>query len=468
MSVAEIQASWKNMTIDERLEAIHKGLGITGDDVNDWKGSWAKLKGDLGNSIMPILTDMGKTVLPALTPILQGVADAFRSFSSATGGMGPVILVIGAAITGLILIVAGLYAAVAPLLVTAGPIIAVVAGIAALALGFVALYNNVGWFKDGVDGLIESLTSFYNDSLVPLGQYLYSVFVNAWNQLSSALNVAWNDYLAPFIDWLSSTFGPIFGQAGGSVDYFGIVFNILSMIVQHVIDVIVAYIQMLWTVISNIFGIIGDLIKGDWLSAWNRAGTIVQSVLDFINTLLWGLPGKVWNAAVSAGQSIYNGLQSGIGNLFGMVSAEFWNVVNAIKNIAGQVWQAAVNVGNSIVNGIKSALHINSPGLVHDLISQEMQYSTDAISDASGDAYSAALGYGDAIAAGISDSDMVVNNPTSKLDININANSNISAPNGLTDSTLNNIARNSASVIIDDEFIKVLRNKTKLYDNKGN
>lgn len=106
-----------------------------------------------------------------------------------------------------------------------GPIGIAILVIGALVAAFVWAYNNVAWFRDGVNAALSAVGGFFvtawNDYIWPVLQWLWTAlkfvgaiiftvlvapFVIAWNILSALFLWAYNSAIAPVLGWIGDKF----------------------------------------------------------------------------------------------------------------------------------------------------------------------------------------------------------------------------------------------------------------------
>lgn len=242
------------------VERMVEGVRIFGDA---WSGSSDKLKASgfegfmarLGQSARGAFDYFQSTVLPVLQDLARFAWDnraAIAAFIGAFAVFKTVSFVVGL-VNGIKLAFLGLNAAM-----RANPIGIVVTLIAALVAGLVWAYNNVEWFRDGVNA--------------------------AWAGIQAAVSFAWNSVIKPvfnaLVGFVRDVLGPIFSWLWQNVikPVFGWIGNFISTAWNHVI----------WPVFSAIAdtvgGVLGPIFK--WL--WND---IIKPVWGGISRTI----GDIWN-----------------------------------------------------------------------------------------------------------------------------------------------------------------------------
>lgn len=160
----------------------------------DWDATVQGLSVTFGAVLLPVLTTALGYVRDNVVPIIQS-ATAF--FSRHADEIGHVIQVVGP-LVGIVAGVVGairVWTAVQGLLnvvMSMNPIGIVVIAIAALVAGVIWAYNNVGWFKDGVDlafkGIAIIATWLWNNALQPFFKFLVEGMATSMRWIAGLLD----------------------------------------------------------------------------------------------------------------------------------------------------------------------------------------------------------------------------------------------------------------------------------------
>lgn len=166
----------------------------------------------LGEKVVDILVDMeptitkiidGITVLlewfDKLDPTLQTIIIAFLALVAA---VGPLLVVLGSVISavGTIIGMFGAGGLLAGLGAVIGPILLVVAALGVLVVAFLWLYDNVKWFRDGVNVQIEAIKTniqvfvdIVSGMLHALADFLNGDFSGAWEAVGGTVKKVFQD-----------------------------------------------------------------------------------------------------------------------------------------------------------------------------------------------------------------------------------------------------------------------------------
>lgn len=218
------------------------------------------------NSLMLAAKDVGKVFAPYIqqaAEALKSFAEWFRSLDDGTKNMivtigavvaavGPILVALGTVmgavgkITGAVEILSGAFVKLIGFL-AANPFILVIAGIAALVAGLIWAYNNVEWFRNGVN----------------------TAFTFIKNVMIGAFSTVWEN--------LKGTFTGIMNFVKAQIENMKLIFNGL---IDFFNGVFTGNWRKAWDGIVNVFkGIFGGIVN----SAKAPVNAMIKMINDFIN-----------------------------------------------------------------------------------------------------------------------------------------------------------------------------------------
>lgn len=160
------------------------------------------------------------------------------------------------------------------------------------------LYDNV--LKPIWDKILTGLAELWDEHLKPLWETLVSFI----SKLVEAILTLWNNALAPLINWIINTFGPMF------VNIFGGVWDTVKEVAGNLIDAV----KNIFKALGGLLDFITGVFSGDWNKAWEGIKTFfkglwdgivdvvkapVNLIIGFINTMVGGIVDGV-NIAIRA------------------------------------------------------------------------------------------------------------------------------------------------------------------------
>ncbi|QIN94347.1 tape measure protein [Arthrobacter phage Abba] len=218
-----------------------------------------------------------------------------------------------------------------------GPVAWIVAGIAALVAGLVWAYNNVDWFRAGVDAAFRWIGD--------VAKSVVDWVVGAWSNIVDW----WNATLMPAIQAVGKWFGDLFTNVGNwARDFVGFFVDGWGMIVDFFNGVLVPAVQAVGAFFAPVFDWIGRLV-------WNFATIAVflfRRLVDFWNGVLMPALQNLGNFIGTIFTWIYTTLIKPyidliVGAFNGVVA--FWNDIfmpglQALGNFIGTIFSWIYNV----------------------------------------------------------------------------------------------------------------------------
>lgn len=270
------------------------------------------------------------------------------------------------------------------------PILLIVGAIVLIILVVDQIGKTLGWWdnwKEMLDAIVNGLNriwqAFINN---PNVQGFIKDIQGLFGALGGAIQwVAWQ--VLQFFGWKDD--GGEVDIVRGIIDVFGALGDILGKIVNAVkwfFTVTAPIWQAIFTVISipvrAIIGLLRGIIciilgcspgivpamqtlAGVFRSIWNGLASFLTNPIGTILRLLNGLTGNFFSIARNMGLSLWNGLNSILGGLPQRVWQTFWNMLNNLKRIPQMIWGTAQDIGQQAYNGLDSAVSGLTGGLVH-------------------------------------------------------------------------------------------------------
>jgi tape measure domain-containing protein len=174
-------------------------------------------------------------------------------------------------------------------LVALGPVGWIIAGIGLLVAGVIWAYNNIGWFKDGVDAAFRWISDVVKIAV--------DWIVGAFNNLVSF----WNTDVMPGLDALGKFFSDTFTNIGNwardfvgfFVDGWGMIVDFFNGVLMPAVQAVGAFFapildwigRLIWnfaTIAVFVFMRIVDLWNGVLLPALQNLGNWFMSILNWI------------------------------------------------------------------------------------------------------------------------------------------------------------------------------------------
>jgi hypothetical protein len=228
----------------------------------------------------------------------------------------------------------------------ANPIGIVVAALALLVAGVIWAYQNVGWFRDGVNAAWQWISSVTMSVFGAIGGFLAGVWSNiqgfsiaASQAITGGISGAW-----------SALSGFTMGIFSGIAGFLSGIWNgIRSFAIGAVAGLAAGVIGGFNNVVSfgrSAFSGLQGFLGGVWGNIVSGASGMVGNVLGFFGSLpgrIMGALGGLGGMLVSAGTSAMQGF------------------INGVTSMAGRIFSAAVDAVRGAIDGVKNFLGIKSP-----------------------------------------------------------------------------------------------------------
>lgn len=314
----------------------------------DWFG---KLSPEMQGAIMG-----GVAVAAAIGPALIGIGKAFKAVETAIAVVKAAQLAYAGAAAGVTLATNLQTAA------TTGQKVAMLAGAAAsrVAAGAQAVFNAVMnanpimLIVTAIAALVAGLIWFFTQTKV--GQEMWANFMKflqeAWTNIASFFTTIWEG----IVQVATTVWNAIMTAIGAVVDWFQ---AYVWPVIQFVIDMIVAYFQMYWMVVSTVWNAIMAVIQAvvDWFmsSVWPT----IQAFIDFLVALF----NFLWQAAVFAWQSMIDFIVAIVTTVVNWLVEQWnmfllgWSIIwQAVSDFFTTIWNAIVAFITPIVNAIAQVI----------------------------------------------------------------------------------------------------------------
>ena len=250
-----------------------------------------------------------------------------------------------------------------------GPVGWVIGAIVAIGAGFIAAYENIGWFRDGVDAALRAVGGFFSwlwtDIIQPVFVAVQGAIGAVGNWFTGTAVPAFQAAVAflggIFVSFYETTLKPIFDSAAVIIGGFALFFRGIGQLIASIVTyIIVPLFQFLWQQIVANFVAIGQTISGWWDAAvaiFNQVVSFIQSTLSAAFTWLYeSVIRPVFTAIGDAAMWMWNNVLKPTFdawvNFFTVVipQALNWLYQNAIKPVFDAIAQAVVWYWNNLIS----------------------------------------------------------------------------------------------------------------------
>lgn len=265
----------------------------------------------------------------------------------------------------------------------AWPILLIVGALVSLILILDQIGKSLGWWtnwKTMLDAIVNGL------------KRLWSAFINNPNVQGFIKDIqGLFAGVGGVINWVAEAILQLFGieDNGEQVDAVRMiidVFGALGRVLGDIVNVFKAVFGAIYTVtapiVSAIVWVLGSIIcilvgcSPGIIPALNSLNEVFRRVFNglasFVNNPIGTIVRAIrswqsllFSVAKNIGQSIWNGLNSVLGGLPQRVWQIFWNMINNLKQIPNQIFNTAQQIGTGIWDGMDSAISGATGGLIH-------------------------------------------------------------------------------------------------------
>mgnify|MGYP004470939517 FL=1 len=330
-------------------------------------------------------------IVAAIGPLLITIGKISTGISAVTGALskakniGKIVGVLG----NLKSTISGIFA-----VIKAGGMFSVVGIIAAIVTSVVVLYNKCEWFRDAVDPIIQTIASFFTETIPQAWNYLMNCFSGIpawwsgiWQQVSDFFTGIWTSMMQnPVVSELVTMITKLWKNG---VDTWQGVWKGLVTIAQGVWEMlkntILAPVLLLIDLVTGDFEKLNTDMQKIWTNMKNAANKIWSGIKTVVTTLVRGLKlgveilflglkstaNRIWEnlkknilnivanlkeKAVEAFRKMVDGIENTLSGLGTVVENGFRSAISFITSLPGKAWNWGVDFINGIANGIRSAM----------------------------------------------------------------------------------------------------------------
>lgn len=357
--MAPVQAAGGGLigTLKEITGAIADATATKG--FQDAIGAVAQVMGTLAGTVGPLLGQALAAIGPIFTTLGPPVE---RLISNLGDALSPIIEALGPVLAAAADAVGVLVDALSPLLPVAGDLIA------SLLPPLVPLLESIGDVFAQAAPVVKLLAETLSTALAPVIAQLPAIITPLATHLTKMA-----EQIFPVLADLVVELAPSFAQMGVAL---GQVLVAAGPLLTAISQLVIQFVSGLMPVIKPLIGLIGNLaaifaghlsnvltkvvvpaitaitslLKGDFSGAWEGAKRIVSGAISTMNSLLQGLPGKLFSALSSlAGRMRQRATEAGTA-LASTVSAKVSEAVNWLRGLPGRAYSALASLGSMLRN----------------------------------------------------------------------------------------------------------------------
>lgn len=382
-----------NALMDDILAEKKKGLGMQLQALN---AHWETMKKEIGLALMPVLVPL-IGILNKMMSAFEHLSDPVKKFLVIGGALTGVLLVVGGSILAFIgtfgmFVASASYAAAGLSIIGSalGSLVAPVAVVIALVAGLKYAWNNdiggirevtsrfVDWFKgifsktfttvhkDVSKGLAEITKGFtgWNRSIMgPVNRAMNEVWTAISAGMKKAITVV-SQGITAVTGWFAKM-APDFNKALHNIIAFLMwltplwktLWAALKIVVGFVFDRIVGIVKHFWGVFSGIIQLFTHLINGQWRKVFQDLWQIVKNALLLALDLWGGFAGKAfgWIGKILEHTGIF-------GKVFSKIFSSTFKFVEKIADSAWKmvekIFTGSIKVVTSVTKGLSEMIQL--------------------------------------------------------------------------------------------------------------
>lgn len=184
------------------------------------------------------------------------------------------------------------------------------------------MFTNIGttlmnvfneWIKPVWDFIVDVVKKAWDNCLKPVFDKLLSLI----GKVADLISALWNNILSPIVNWVVDTLKPIITTVLDAIgEVFGTVFGIIGDVLGGVMDALGGLIDFITGIFTGdwekAWNGIKDFFKGIWDAIWGIIKGVINLIIDAVNTI-WSLLYSVFATIVD----IIGGIAGFIGDIFG-------------------------------------------------------------------------------------------------------------------------------------------------------
>lgn len=250
------------------------------------------------------------------------------------------------------------------------------------------LANPWTWIVIGIVALIAAIVL-----CIVYWDQIKATILSWWAVIQPYLQVAWEFVVWVFMGIYNAVVSALSAVWGFIVAVWQAIWGFIGPIIMAIVNLVVAYFQLWWAVVSSVMQILWTVISGVWSqivafvgpivaavasavsSAWNRIKSVVSSVMSAV----WAKISAIWNQikgfvgpiVSKIWETVKTGFNTAISWLTGLVSTMVQigrdiisGLMNGIAEKMGALAKKITSVKDTIVGGLKNALQVHSPSRI--------------------------------------------------------------------------------------------------------
>lgn len=198
------------------------------------------------------------------------------------------------------------------------------------------LLTSLGKFRDKIK---ETLSNLYTGIIKPVWDIIMQGIDQLWDEhlkpatssivsfvskFAEAFMTIWNNVLAPLVNWLIDTFGPVF------IGQFSVIWEQTKVVFGNIIDSV----RNIFDALGGLMDFVIGVFSGDWKRAWEGIKTFFKGIWDSIVNVVKA----PINLIIGAINTMLNGITSGVNLAIKALNKLSFTVPDWVPGIGGKKW----------------------------------------------------------------------------------------------------------------------------------
>lgn len=201
------------------------------------------------------------------------------------------------------------------------------------------------------------------------------VVTAAWDMLGSAVSTVWNGVIKPVFDAFMQVASVVFPAIAAIVKtVVGTAFRIMGDVISSTWNNVI---RPAWNVMHTVFGIVADILTGNFSNLGNRFSELGQRISNLVHGLFtnaFNILKSVVTNSLNAAKAIINIFKQAVVNMVNIAKDKINSLVQGFREMPGKIKAAfagagswLLDAGRSIISGLAQGVR-NAAGMVENAV----------------------------------------------------------------------------------------------------
>lgn len=208
-----------------------------------------------------------------------------------------------------------------------------------------------------------------------VAEIVSTVLVGAFNVLSAAISTVWNGVIKPVFETFWQFATVVFNAVAAIVKtVVGTAFRIMGDVISSTWNNVI---RPAWSVMHTVFGIVADILTGNFSNLGNRFSELGQRILNLVHGLFtnaFNLLKSVVTNSLNAAKAVINIFKQAVISMVNISKEKINSLVAGFQAMPGRIKAAfagagswLLDAGRSIISGLAQGVR-NAAGMVEDAV----------------------------------------------------------------------------------------------------